>query len=90
MQSVNSLFNPDEFNFNKVPSHEILVKLKQLGSSQEDNSIIINVSPLEFGNSLLVPVVKNNIPQMITLDGLELLVKVLLLSTSDRYNTLYI
>jgi len=50
-----------------------------VGSSQ-DNSIIINVSPLEFGNSLLVPDLKNNIPQMVTLDGFELLVKVVLLS----------
>jgi GDP-D-glucose phosphorylase len=56
-----------------------LVKPRQLGSSQ-DNSIIINVSPLEFGNSLLVPDLKNNIPQMVTLDGFELLVKVVLLS----------
>lgn len=85
LQSVNCVFNPDEFNFNKVPLNEILMKPKEVDSSSQDNVIIINVSPLEFGNSLLVPSVTQNIPQMVTLEGFELLVKVMLLSTSDRY-----
>jgi hypothetical protein len=36
---------------------------------------------LEFGNSLLVPNVTANIPQRITQEGLDLLVRLMLLST---------
>lgn len=47
----------------------------------EDNAaVIINVSPLEFGNSLLVPSVTANIPQRVTQEGLDLLVRLMLLS----------
>ena len=50
-------------------------------ASSEDNVVIINVSPLEFGNSLLVPNVTANNPQKITLEGLDLLLGVMLLSS---------
>ena len=76
-------FDPSQFNFNRVQDIEILLRLK--GEDDDPNNVvIINISPLEFGNSLLVPSVKECIAQRITLPGLTLLIHVMLLS-SDAY-----
>lgn len=45
-----------------------------------DTFLIINLSPLEFGSCLLVPKVSQNIPQRMTLNGLELLLTTVLRS----------
>lgn len=96
LQKVNSPFDGTQFNFNKVPAQEVLLKpgnkaavstcvLSSPGqikdNEEEEAVIIINVSPLEFGNSLLVPNVTANIPQRITQEGIDLLVRLMLLST---------
>lgn len=62
------LFGPDELT----------------GTKHSDTVLVINTSPIEFGSSLLVPRVTRNIPQMVTLEGLELLMGLFLTST-DRY-----
>lgn len=83
MQKVNNPFDPTEFNFNKVGAQEVLLKPghKEAPNTIQDNAVvIINVSPLEFGNSLLVPSVTANIPQRVTQEGLNLLVRLMLLS----------
>ena len=46
-----------------------------------DTFLLINKSPIEFGSCLLVPRMTQNIPQLITLHGLEILLKTVLLST---------
>ena len=46
-----------------------------------DTFLLINVSPIEFGSCLLVPQMTQNIAQLITLHGLEVLLKTVLLST---------
>lgn len=82
-RAVISCFNPNQFNFNEIPDKEILMKLKwpeSLHSGADENFIVINVSPLEFGNCLLVPFRKACVSQRITLDGLNLLIKTMLLS----------
>lgn len=84
LQKVNNSFDPIEFNFNKVAAQEVLLKPvhKEASGKMEDNAaVIINVSPLEFGNSLLVPSVTGNIPQRVTQEGLDLLVRLMLLSS---------
>jgi GDP-D-glucose phosphorylase len=99
LQKVNSPFDGTQFNFNKVPAQEVLLKPGnkaaaaaevstcvlspgQIKDNEEEEAvIIINVSPLEFGNSLLVPNVTANIPQRITQEGIDLLVRLMLLST---------
>nr|CAH0113649.1 unnamed protein product [Daphnia galeata] len=99
LQKVNSPFDGTQFNFNKVPAQEVLLKPGNKAAAaaevstcvlspgpikdneEEEAVIIINVSPLEFGNSLLVPNVTANIPQRITQEGIDLLVRLMLLST---------
>ncbi len=88
LQKVNSPFDGTLFNFNKIPAQEVLLKLGnkaatsgKIKDNEADAVVIINVSPLEFGNSLLAPNVTANIPQRITQEGLDLLVRLMLLST---------
>ena len=82
MKRVNVPFDPALFNFNKVPSKEVLFKPRCLNNEEDsaDHLLIINVSPVEFGSSLLVPSVSQNIRQKVTLEGLELLINLMLLS----------
>lgn len=57
---------------------------QELTESEEiDTFLVINASPLEFGSSLLVPRLTQNIPQRITIEGLETLLKTVLRS-ADR------
>lgn len=82
LQKVNVPFDPDQFNFNAVPPKEILMKIGRITDGPvSDNVLVINISPLEFGNCLLVPNLSQNIRQKITLQGLELMINVMLLST---------
>ena len=81
LKLVDAPFDEREFNFNKVPSKEILLNLRDVASADdEQHQLLINVSPLEFGNSLLVPSIKKSIPQRVTLSGLTLLIRMMLLS----------
>jgi len=82
LQLVDAPFDPKQFNFNRVQSSEILLILKSDGIIQ--GNVIINVSPLEFGNSLLVPSPDQCLPQQVTLAGLKLLIQVMVLC-SNRY-----
>lgn len=56
---------------------------EQIECEKLDALIVINASPLEFGSYLVVPRVTQNISQVITVDGLELLFKLVLLSTDS-------
>jgi len=84
MKRVNVPFDPTQFNFNKVPCKEVLFKPRclnnELNEEDADHLLIINVSPVEFGSSLLVPSVSQNVRQKVTLEGLELLINLMLLS----------
>ena len=80
LQKVGEPFDPNLFNFNKIKADEIVMKLQS-----DDNILVANASPIEFGNSLLVHNLSGNIPQMVTIQGLQLLFEAMLLST-DPYN----
>ncbi|CAH1791781.1 unnamed protein product [Owenia fusiformis] len=83
-------FNPDNFNFNKAKKGEILMELICKNSNSEGspckkqkkgrNLILINVSPLEYGNVLLVPDMEACQPQIMTVKGMEMALEVMLLS----------
>lgn len=79
-QKVNMEFDGGEFNFNQIESREILMNSEELDDFK-DTFLVINASPLEFGSCILVPQLTANIPQIITLHGLEVLLRTVLLST---------
>lgn len=80
-QQVNIRFDSAQFSFNQIDRQEILMNSQELDDFQQDSFLTINASPLEFGSSLLIPRMTDNIPQIITLHGLELLLKTVLRST---------
>jgi len=94
VRRINVPFDPSQFNFNKVHSNEVLLRPRYLMNndeppdegkvSEDDHSLVINASPVEFGSSLLVPSVSQNIRQKVTLEGLNLLINLMLLS-NDPY-----
>ncbi|XP_064484120.1 LOW QUALITY PROTEIN: GDP-D-glucose phosphorylase 1-like [Ornithodoros turicata] len=67
--SVTMPFDNSLFNFTKVKDAEILFRIKNIEeetSSQAGHYVIINVSPLEYCNALLVPYLEDCLPQVTT------------------------
>ena len=62
--------NPEKFNFNKVDkSKEVVFSLEAAQEKEDDRKaksmFLINVSPLEFGNCLLVHHMEDCLPQVL-------------------------
>ncbi|EDV29845.1 uncharacterized protein TRIADDRAFT_52681 [Trichoplax adhaerens] len=94
--TVKQPFDGTRFNFNKINAKEILFELcPQHGLiSQEHNDeesipsrnlVIINVSPVEYCNILLVPAIEDCLPQAVTINGLQLAMEMLLLSSQRGF-----
>ncbi|XP_054708802.1 GDP-D-glucose phosphorylase 1-like isoform X2 [Uloborus diversus] len=84
-------FDPNCFNFTKISNNEILFSIVSQHQMQEistlniklkTNVLAINVSPLEYCNSLLVPGIEECYPQVINFDGLKLAVETMLISAN--------
>ncbi|KFM76272.1 hypothetical protein X975_20518, partial [Stegodyphus mimosarum] len=79
-------FDAEIFNFTKVKKKEILFQLNPLDRkndqtlNNEKSVLIINVSPLEYCHSLLVPGIENCYPQVLTLNGLRLAIEMMMIS----------
>ena len=63
-------FNPEKFNFNKVDKNKEVVFFLETSKEKEDDRkaksmFLINVSPLEFGNCLLVHRMEDCLPQVL-------------------------
>ncbi|XP_022095681.1 GDP-D-glucose phosphorylase 1-like [Acanthaster planci] len=98
---VTQPFNPDIFNFTKVDPKEVLFELcpeKENPDSTTDDqslcngtaesrhhSVLINVSPLEYCNILLVPSRFRCIPQVLTEDAMHLALETMLLSAHSGF-----
>lgn len=78
MNSVSQPFNPEKFNFTKVQSKEVLFELcpthntAAVSANDDHHLMIINVSPMEYGHSLLVPSVNSCLPQVLTEEAILL------------------
>lgn len=117
IKSTKQPYKPEDFNFNKIRPHEILMEMcpenigksppVQNGSSQASNGtsseedkytyderggkfqVIINISPLEYGNVLLVPSPELCQPQIATFQMIRVGVETLLLSASRAFRIGY-
>lgn len=65
IQNLRQPFDPEKFNFNKVDEREILFR-------GNDNALIVNVAPLGWCHSLVVPSLSKCLPQVLTAEGLNL------------------
>ncbi|CAM1309921.1 GDPGP1 (predicted) [Pycnogonum litorale] len=88
--SVNEPFNPDKFNFTKIKKEEVLFKVKNDDENVDDdemdsNFLIINVSPLEYCNSLLVASLHRCHPQIMISKALKLAIEMTLLSSTPCF-----
>ncbi|XP_078361050.1 GDP-D-glucose phosphorylase 1-like isoform X3 [Oculina patagonica] len=93
MNSISQPFNPEKFNFTKVHSKEVLFELcpqhttaATTTSGDDHHLMIINVSPLEYGHSLLVPSVKSCLPQVLTEKALLLALETSMLSNHRGFH----
>ncbi|XP_014667293.1 PREDICTED: GDP-D-glucose phosphorylase 1-like [Priapulus caudatus] len=99
-QEISSLcqpFNPKIFNFTRISQREILFVLKRREIGEEDplgelrkryqdeNIVIVNVSPLEYGNVLVVPSLGKCLPQILTEDAINLALETVLLSAHPGF-----
>ncbi|XP_046858004.1 GDP-D-glucose phosphorylase 1-like isoform X2 [Xenia sp. Carnegie-2017] len=82
ISSLNQPYNADQFNFTKIPEKEILFTLSSNKNedSRERNIVVINISPLEYGNVLLVPNVDGQLPQVLTEKAIHLAMETVFLS----------
>ncbi|EDO39439.1 predicted protein [Nematostella vectensis] len=88
--SVSQPYDPGKFNFTKVQDKEILFEVCPSDqNSSPPNYMIINVSPLEFGNCLLVPSVFDQTPQILTVDSLKLAFDIAFLSSHRGFHIGY-
>ncbi|XP_068679480.1 GDP-D-glucose phosphorylase 1-like isoform X1 [Montipora capricornis] len=93
--SVCQPFNPEKFNFTKVPSKEVLFELcpknrpmSALGSD-DHHIMLINLSPMEYGHSLLAPSVNSGLPQVLTEEGILLGLETAMLSSHRGFRVGY-
>lgn len=84
IQSPNQPFDASVFNFTKVKPEEVLF-LVCADDSKPEHFVIINVSPLEYCSSLLVPCLNKQLPQKLEATGLRIAVEMLLLSSSPAF-----
>jgi len=66
MDNVRAPFDPHRFNFTKVDFDKEALFEFRTDKEAESDFVIVNVSPLEFGHSLLVPKLWDRLPQMVT------------------------
>lgn len=83
-QAITSIvqpFNENAFNFNKVQDCEILLRCHdQLTKNPNANGLttfLINNSPLTKYHSLICPRLKENLPQIITKESIELAIDII-------------
>ncbi|OAD55800.1 GDP-D-glucose phosphorylase 1, partial [Eufriesea mexicana] len=76
--SMNQPFNENNFNFTKLKPGEQIIDLNK----DEDDIIAVNVSPLEYCHSLLLPQRDKQLPQAITKYSLFKAIELFSLSSS--------
>ena len=79
MHSIRMPFDDQKFNFTRIKSEEVLFRIKSIDGTTE-GTVIINQSPVEFCNSLLVPRLEDKRPQVLTADALRLAISLVALS----------
>lgn len=87
VSSVCMPFDSSLFNFTKLKEAEMLFCINS-GDKDTKNAkhwVVINVSPLEYCNSLLVPSLEDCLPQILTAESLALAIDTVLLSSSSNF-----
>ncbi|KAM4618287.1 GDP-D-glucose phosphorylase 1 [Polymixia lowei] len=91
--SIQQQFNAKQFNFNKINPEEVIFEMiKHTGGSMALSegepckmTVIVNVSPLEFGHCLLVPDPSRCFPQVLTPFAIQSGIESVLLSSDPGF-----
>ena len=81
---VHQVPSPSDFNFTKVSSNEVLFDIINAENPNLNGRVLINISPTLLYNSLIVPNVESRSPQMITYNGLLLVIDVLMMNSKGK------
>lgn len=87
--SIRQDFNPNVFNFNKANPGETIFELtnQEMPASEVTKccKMMVNVSPLEFGHSLIVPEPRQCHPQVLTPHSIQVGIECVLLSADPGF-----
>ncbi|XP_048473045.1 GDP-D-glucose phosphorylase 1 [Rhincodon typus] len=87
--SLRQPFDPQRFNFTRIPAREVLFRLRKrdLGEAGDEAEalLVINVSPLEWGHVLLLPEPARRLPQILTQDSVLRALELLFLSSDPGF-----
>ncbi|XP_069760628.1 GDP-D-glucose phosphorylase 1 [Narcine bancroftii] len=90
--SVRQPFDPQRFNFGRVPRRELLFTLRRSGREpgapngrEGEALLIINVSPLQYGHVLLLPEPERLLPQALTRASLLWALDLVFLSSDPAF-----
>lgn len=76
-------FDADKFNFTKIKEAEVLMRLKwsgDNGGAEMVEQIVINMAPIEYGHSLILPRCLDCLPQVMTRDAVVVAIHTCLMS----------
>ena len=73
--AMDTKFNHQKFNFNRVSDEETLLKI--IDGNNNIHRILVNVSPLMYGHGLLIPHAHKCLPQQLTHDAIQLAINLL-------------
>ncbi|XP_008310755.1 GDP-D-glucose phosphorylase 1 [Cynoglossus semilaevis] len=95
--SIRQEFNPRQFNFNKINPEEVIFEMVKVTERHPDlhngeeapqpsrMTVLVNVSPLEFGHCLLVPDPLSCLPQILTPFTIQVGIESVLLSSDTGF-----
>uniref|UniRef100_A0A2A4K8G0 GDP-D-glucose phosphorylase 1 n=1 Tax=Heliothis virescens TaxID=7102 RepID=A0A2A4K8G0_HELVI len=81
MNSIQQPFDEKKFHFNKVSPDEVLFSIES--EDADTHTVLVNVSPISRYHSLICPSVIKCLPQVVTLESLQLVVQIMSL-VEDR------
>ncbi|XP_060709670.1 GDP-D-glucose phosphorylase 1 [Hemiscyllium ocellatum] len=87
--SLRQPFDPQRFNFTRIPGREVLFRLRRRGLGEAEDEaealLVINVSPLEWGHVLLLPEPSRRLPQLLTRESVLRALELLFLSSDPGF-----
>ncbi|CAG0913549.1 unnamed protein product [Notodromas monacha] len=86
-QTTKDPLDPNEFNFNKIKSDEVLMTL--VYRKAEKATILVNLSPFVISSSLLVPSLPKLLPQVLNEEAIDAALTVLHLSRAPNLRIAY-
>lgn len=79
---IDQPFEDEKFNFTKIAEEKELLFTMDYNNVQEDDTLITNVSPVDFCNSLLVPKRRDKLNQVLREDSILKALRIIALSSS--------